>query len=77
MVRQNRIPNTDVAGDTLVEASVGEDAKRRGEMLFAVQSFFLEGVEFRIGPDFELLARHRLAESTDCSVILGRGVIDV
>lgn len=45
-----------MASDAFVEAAVGEYAEGGGEVLFAVEALFLEGVEFRVCADFEAFA---------------------
>lgn len=77
VIPQNRISHTNVARHTLVEASVGKHSKGRREVLFAVQSFFLERVELWVRSDPEGFARHRFSEGPDGAVFLGRRVVDV
>jgi hypothetical protein len=63
--------------DTLIEASVCEDTEGCGEVLLAVQTLLLERLEFGIRADPEFLAGHSLAQSAHCTVLLGRGIVDV
>jgi len=70
MVSQNGIPDGDMAGDALVEAAVGKDAKRGGEVLLAVQALLLERVEVRVRADPQLLAALRLAQRLHAAVLL-------
>jgi len=56
MVRQNRITDTDVPSDTLVEASFGKDSVSGCKMLFAIQPLLLGRIEFRVRPNSQRLA---------------------
>lgn len=75
MIRQDRIPNRDVSGDTFIETPVGEDPKSARQMLLAVLTLLLERLELGIFPDLEFLARGGLAECT-CSLVGRRGLIE-
>ena len=76
MIREYGVPDRDVASDTFVEATVGEDPKRGGEMLLAVQALFLERVELGVGADLEPLAARRLAQGAERAVLGGAVVED-
>jgi hypothetical protein len=65
VVGQDGIADGDVAGDTLVEAAVGEDAERRGEVLLAVEALILKVVELGVRSNAELLARFCLSQALD------------
>ena len=71
MIRQNRIPNTDVASDSLVEATLSEDPVGGGQMLFPVESLFFEAVEFGISSDLQFAAVFRPAHRAVCLVVGG------
>lgn len=69
MIRQDRITNTDVASNTLVEASLSKDSVSGRQMLFAIQALVLEVIEHRIRSDFQRLARSRLANGADGRIV--------
>ena len=71
MIGEDGVSDRDVSCDTLVEAALGEDAKRGGEMLLPVQSLFLEAVELGVCPDFEFLAVLGLSQRTHLGVVAG------
>lgn len=71
MIRQNRIPNADVASDTFVETALSEYPVGGGQMLFPVESLFFEAVEFGICSDLKLSAVFRPAHRTVCLVVSG------
>lgn len=77
MIPKNRVSNTDMASDALVEAPIREDAERGGEMLLAVQTLLLQRVELRVRADLQLLAGLRLAQRLHRAVLLRVGVVDV
>lgn len=71
VISQDGIADRNVACDALVEAPIGKDSKRCGQVLLSVQSLFLGRVEFRISTDLELLPAGRLAQRADRAVVFG------
>jgi hypothetical protein len=87
VVCQNGISNRYVASHAFVEASVcktvdGSElsssrstinlhSESSGKMLFAIQSFFLQAVEFGIGTDLKLLAGRSHAKRSSFSIAFG------
>lgn len=56
VICQYGIPHRDMAGDSLVEAAVGEQSESSGQVLLSVLALLLERIEFRVRPDVELPA---------------------
>lgn len=74
MIRQNRIPHTDMTRHSLVKTPLGKNPVRRCEMLFAIEPLLLEGVEFGVRPDLEGTAIFSAAEGAVDFVGLGFGL---
>jgi hypothetical protein len=87
VVCQNGVSDRDVSSHAFVEASVcktvdGSElsssrstinlhSESSGKMLFAIQSFFLQAIEFGIGTDLKLLAGRSHAKRSSFSIAFG------
>lgn len=77
MIGQDRISNGDMTRNTFIEASVGEHPERGSEMLFPVESLFLQRLELWVRADSQFLAGSGGPQGTNGDVGGRRGIINV